>query len=868
MNMKFDKKAAAMPFIALSIVLMVYNSFSKPVQQKEHDNQIKIACVGNSITFGAGISDRIKDSYPSQLHRMLGENYNVKNFGVSARTMLNKGDYPYTNEKTYRDALAFQPDIVIIKLGTNDTKPHNWRYQDEFIDDCKILINSFQELPGRPDIYLCKPVPAFPERWGIRDSVIINGVIPKIEKIAAELKIKVIDLYTPFIGKSQYFPDKIHPNAEGAGEIAKIIYKSLTGKVGELIDQPFPGKKSKWKNFDRYDFDFYGYNARIVVPENAQYGNPWIWRARFPGWHTEMDSILLSNGYHVVYINTNNMYGSPAALKIWDRFYKYLTTVHNFNKKAALEGVSRGGLFIYNWAKKNPEQVSCIYTEAPVCDFKSWPGGFGKGKGSQADWEHLKEVYGFKDDDEAQSYRNNPIDSLENLARAKVPLLHMIGLNDRVVPPGENTFVLIDKYIKFGGIATVVPCTEGKQDLWGHHFPIETPQFAADFIMYHIHLPKQPLDAAKYHQLRNGLDNCRIKFEKEKKGRAAFLGGSITYNPGWRDKICQYLQIRFPDTKFEFINAGIPSMGSTPGAFRFDRDVLRKGGIDLLFVEAAVNDQTNGRTAAEQIRGMEGIVRHARKANPAMDIVLMHFVDPPKMKVYNNGKIPLVIQNHEKVAAHYNLPSINLAKEVTERINAGEFDWENDFKDLHPSPFGQEIYFQSMKTLLDNTWSGMAGENDEITNYPLPEKIDPFCYDKGKLISIYSASFGKGWKILENWKPQDGSGTRAGYVNVPMLTAETAGTEMELKFKGKAVGIAVAAGKDAGMIEYCIDDSEYKKLDLYTKWSRHLHLPWYYVLAADLKPGKHKLVLRISRDKNSQSEGNACRIKTFFINED
>ena len=129
----------------------------------------------------------------------------------------------------------------------------------------------------------------------------------------------------------------------------------------------------------------------------------------------------------------------------------------------------------------------------------------------------------------------------------------------------------------------------------------------------------------------------------------AFLGGSITHNPGWRDSVMKYLENRFPETDFEFIAAGIPSMGSTPGAFRLHRDVLMDGPVDLLFEEAAVNDATNGRSSQEQIRGMEGIVRHARTASATTDIVIMHFVDPDKMGSYRKGQIPEVIINHEKV---------------------------------------------------------------------------------------------------------------------------------------------------------------------------------------------------------------------------
>ncbi len=244
-------------------------------------------------------------------------------------------------------------------------------------------------------------------------------------------------------------------------------------------------EETLWKGFKRYDFKYSDKQARLVIPDTPLPGNPWIWRARFPDWHTEADSMLVSEGYHLAYINTDNQFGSPAAIRIGNSFYDYLTHAYMLQEKVALMGVSRGGLFIYNWAKKNPEKVACIYAEAPVCDFKSWPAGFGESMGSPDDWERLKIEYGFVNDDEAKQYSNNPLDSLEILAENKIPVLHMISLKDKIVPVKENTLPLITNYIELGGIATVVPCNKGKQSSEGHHFTIETPRLVADFIKYH-----------------------------------------------------------------------------------------------------------------------------------------------------------------------------------------------------------------------------------------------------------------------------------------------------------------------------------------------------------------------------------------------
>ena len=833
----------------------------------QENKKIRVACIGNSITFGYGIKDRIKDAYPEQLSRMLGDGYEVKNFGISGRTLLSKGNAPYIETQAYKDALAYNPDIVIIKLGTNDSKDFNWIYKDGFETDYLQLLESFQNLTSKPTVYPCLAVPVYEKGRKISAEIVTNEVNPKIREIAKKQGLKLIDLYTPMLGKGHLFPDAIHPNGEGAGEIAKIIFENLSGKKAVLVSQNFPGKKSDWKGFARYDFEFNGKKAFVIEPSKTTPGKPWVWRARFPGWHSEMDSILLSEGFHLAYLNTNDQFGSPKAMKSWDRFYKYLIRSHDFDKKVALEGVSRGGLFVYNWAKMHPDLVSCIYTEAPVCDFKSWPGGFGTGIGSEKAWKTLKEEYGFKSDAEAKKYVDNPIDNLENLAKAKVPVLHMISLTDSVVPPKENTFPLINKYLELGGIATVVTCTEGKQTLHGHHFPIETPRLGADFIKYYSKPQAKPLDPSAYHNVREGLKNSQIKFEHEKKGRVAFLGGSITYNGGWRDSITNYLKDRFPETQFEFIAAGIPSTGSTPGAFRMERDLFSNGPVDLLFEEAAVNDATNGRTDEEQIRAMEGIVRHARNLNPATDIVFMHFVDPGKMKLYREGQTPKVILNHEKVAEHYGIPSINLAKEVTDRIDAGEFTWKDDFKNLHPSPFGQGVYARSMIAMLENSWQGPAAEDDKIKSHILPAPLDESSYDNGVLIDISNAKISGDWKLVPNWEPQDGKGTRNNYTNVPMLIGErTNKGKASLTFVGNTVGIAVAAGPDAGVIDYRIDNGQWRKLDLLTNWSRSLHLPWFFTLASGLENKKHTLQIKVAEKEDPKRIGNTCRIRYFYIN--
>lgn len=188
---------------------------------------VRVACIGNSITFGAGIKNRSRDSYPSVLSRMLGDGYWVKNFGVSARTMLNKGDHPYMNELAYKNALAFNPNIVVIKLGTNDSKSFNWKYKADFMKDAQTMIDAFKALPAQPKIYLCYPSKAYLTGDGINDDIISKEIIPMIRKLARKNNLSVIDLHTAMDGMPELFPDRIHPNEKGAKVMAETVRRSI-----------------------------------------------------------------------------------------------------------------------------------------------------------------------------------------------------------------------------------------------------------------------------------------------------------------------------------------------------------------------------------------------------------------------------------------------------------------------------------------------------------------------------------------------------------------------------------------------------------------------------------------------------------------
>ena len=246
-------------------------------------------------------------------------------------------------------------------------------------------------------------------------------------------------------------------------------------------EAPFPGKQSEWHGFRRYEFDVDGKKLSVVAPHKEIAGRPWVWHGEFFGHKPAPDIALLERGFHIVYLSVPNLLGCPEAVTHWNAAYKVLTEKYHFAPKAALVGLSRGGLYCYNWAIANPDHVACIYGDAPVCDFKSWPGGRGKGKGSTGDWALVLKCYGFQSDDEALTYKGNPVDQLAGLAKAKIPLLHVYGDADDVVPWDENTGVIAERYKALGGDITLI----AKPGVGHHPHGLEDSTPIIDFIERH-----------------------------------------------------------------------------------------------------------------------------------------------------------------------------------------------------------------------------------------------------------------------------------------------------------------------------------------------------------------------------------------------
>ena len=447
--------------------------------------KIRVACVGNSITYGAFINDRDKWSYPAQLQAYLGDGYEVRNFGVNGATLLSKGDNPYIKTREYKQAMEFRPNIVLIKLGTNDSKGQNWQYKDEFLTEYQAFIDAFRALDTHPRIILLTPLRCFtPENDPINRKIIANDIRPMVEEMAYRNGLEIINMNSvvPDTWDPNLMPDHLHPSAKGAGMMALKIYKHLDINVEpEAANAKEPFYKQGAKTFNFHGFTGYefqngeGVTCRVVEPRVVAKGRPWLWRARFWDFEPQTDIDMLEHGYHVAYCDVAELFGSPRAVARWDAFYKQMAKA-GFSRKMALEGMSRGGLIIYNWAAKNADKVACIYADAPVMDIKQWP----MISGSADEKQRMLEAYGFANDDEARAWQANPVNHARAISKGHFPILHLVGDSDDGVTYRNNTKIFEDQMRELG-----TPIQVYHKPATGHHpHSLACPQLIVDFILH------------------------------------------------------------------------------------------------------------------------------------------------------------------------------------------------------------------------------------------------------------------------------------------------------------------------------------------------------------------------------------------------
>lgn len=409
----------------------------------------------------------------------------------------------------------------------------------------------------------------------------------------------------------------------------------------------------------------------------------------------------------------------------------------------------------------------------------------------------------------------------------------------------------------------------GRGGVPGEHY-LDTVSRLHEFLgsLGYIDDPPQGLlpESANVH-LRSRFANSYAAITDRKRATVAFIGGSITEMKGYRAKLEKWLQTTFPETEFEFINAGISSTCSTTGAFRLSDDVLSHD-PDLLLIEFAVNDDQDAAHSHQAcIRGMEGMLRQTLQDHPATDMVITYFVNPPMLEKLGQGETPTSIEAHESVARHYGVSSVNLAREVAARIAGGKMTW-HEYGGTHPAEAGNALAAAMVQDLLETGWhqASQYGDDWESVSIRMPKKLDEMSYDRGRFKALQSAECDESWSIGKpDWSKIAGR-LRARFDDAELLFCSQQGAGLRLKFSGTAVGLYVLAGPDAGKVEFRIDGERGGEVDLYHRFSEGLHYPRTVMLEDELSRGSHELELRIAPREAGEKGGTGVRILAFAVN--
>lgn len=677
--------------------------------------KIKVACVGNSITYGAYVINREKNNYPAQLQAYLGDKYEVKNFGVSATTALYKGLYPYVDTEKYRESLEYNPDIVIIKLGTNDANERNDAYRSTFPKDYRRLVDEYLNLPSHPQVILLTPVHCFlPSN---QDEVIKAEIIPVIEQTAYERNLDIVNLHNLFGDEWIEFlmPDKLHPSNIGAGMLAQKIYQYIAVEKHDVdIIKNFPLKPVKEFNFHGYkgyEYDNNGVKYYIVKPHHTAKGNPWIWRARFWGHEPQVDIDLLEQGFHLTYCDVAELFGSPKAVERWDEFYT-LAVKAGLNQKAVLEGMSRGGLIIYNWAAKNPKKVACIYGDAPVMDIKSWPLNWGdcldENKRSMS---LLLEAYGFANAEEAMAWNKNPLNHARKLAKAKIPMIHVVGDIDEGVPVAENTAVFEREVAKYGHSVHVIH----KPNVGHHPHSLNNPEKIVSFILkatgYKRNMCVYPVPGNEYRSAAGWSEGAEwyavardIEATLEgRKLKLLMLGNSITQGLGGeRQRITSRAGQQAMDEaigKGAWENAGISGDRTQHLLWRLKNCNYNRCSPEVAVITIGINNINAGDEAKDVAEGIVACAEEARRQMPDTRIILLGLLPAGKPVNAWMRRACNEVHAHLKRANIKDVEYINPTSWFT--LDNGELNTALYSKDnLHLSAEGYKVWSKKIAELI------------------------------------------------------------------------------------------------------------------------------------------------------------------------
>ena len=614
-------------FIALSIGLFFCTiSFAQ---------QIRVACIGNGLTYGTGINKRELNSYPAQLQRILGDNYLVRNFGVEGSTIYKDDEKSFRKSAQYQASLDFEPEIIIFSFGLEEAKITGNGQEVNFVKDYKEMVFRYFNLPTALRTIVLTPAPSFDTFGTLDNRVIKNTIMPAIEEVAFSTSSEIVNIYSLLSSGGANYADNINLSAIGANKIARNIYEILNYRSEHdfniIYQTGLENTKSNFHGYTQYDFELFGWSCKLVSPRHTALGRPWIWRSGHWGDYTDLDQQLLQRGIHVAYIDTEGLFGNSEAEDRWFRLYDFMTK-GGMDKKVSIESYGIGSLEAMNWSVNNKDKIKAIYLDEPLLDLNSWPGGTKKASEEIDIRKKVLRAHGIKNSKKEEPFMFSPVNSLEKWNENQIPFFVVYSkLNGKIVPE-EN----IKKFLSVNAVEklTTEHPKEGVFESFGLEDPSELSGFILDHTGYPINFAEIPSAGFEFRSAagwKSGADwwdnhreiSARIKTTSP---HIIFLGNSITQGIGGGRTLLQnpvggnVFQSAF--SKYPWENAGISGDRIGQMMFRITDGEFVKGNPRLIVITAGVNDFPE-ESAENVFKGIQKLVALVERTMPDTKILIL-----------------------------------------------------------------------------------------------------------------------------------------------------------------------------------------------------------------------------------------------------
>ena len=691
---------------------------SNLVAQGESRTPQRVAVLGEPLPFKfSGPQPRQDFQLPAQVKNLLGHGFDVQDFSA--------GD---SSSRRVEKALEWNPHVIICTApaGLQEHRQESWKSLHAWLNE--IIRSTRKQLGAEVKLILVTDI-----ECGVRDTdpdrPFFRSDLAGLLRREAVSLVAWNSLRTMRPGA---FSESGHPSPHGV----EVIAERICERILEARDNAFRLDRllafmsttvhaGEFQGFKEHRFKNGDAECRIVFPKQAARGRPWIWRARFWGHEPQFDRAMLERGWHVVYCDVAGLYGNAEALKRWNGFYGLLTS-SGLNKKAMLEGMSRGGLVVYEWAKKYPGRVMGIIADNPVCDPRSWPGGAGESERRDAEWRACLKAHGQPGQGE-DGFEGFATRGLEAFVEAGIPVLHIVGEEDRVVPVPENSDVVENRLLELGGRIDVIRKVGADHHPHSLHDPDPIVRFAlkAAGLAYEPTLQPRASNEWRSRSAGWGIDSWReqhakiIRLGEENPDlEVVFLGDSITQSmTGAKHRLTSKGGTRAIDRHFGHLKAasfGLSGDRTEHILWRIDRGAFDNVNPKVIVLMIGVNNINTARhDGPETARGIRAIVRKLEQREPQAKVVVLGSLPAKKLGTPVRRETDRLHEALEGLADCPNAVYLDLRRMFLQE--KGDLDYGRMSRDgVHITPKGYEDLFAVLAPVV----SELLGEEQAQEKQP------------------------------------------------------------------------------------------------------------------------------------------------------